>query len=256
MKLFKQILLTHLNRLDLVRAYITTSKPRYPQWWQLHDIQPLALKAPSGEQSVVNSSRGLSRKDYELCTDSISLVHGLEDLLLLINSIISDIKSHQKAGPSRQLIESAVIQLLRTEEPSHFSRYIQLIKRCLRLAVVAFINVFISEAFASEPTKRESYIRDFRQSLLDTSTTWGRSLNMVSKVLLNFDRVALEEPYRAWYFSAAVAVIMHCNEDDWDEVETALLEYISRVCDEPVDQSMMLQAWDLRAMAQRLSGGW
>lgn len=68
---------------------MSVSFPRYPQYTTVRALQPLAINVPSSPAAWFTSAH--PKFEYLYCEDVINLLHGLEDVLLLIRSAALDL---------------------------------------------------------------------------------------------------------------------------------------------------------------------
>jgi hypothetical protein len=248
--------LTLPHRLDVLRAYIAISNPRYPDYSIVRDLQPLAINIPP---SVTGwNPLDYSVEDrinvYRFCEDSIYLVHALEDFMLLIGSA-AKARTEELDSTLGKLIASAAKQLLFRHslgfaDPLHLSR------KCCRLAALIFIDLAIRELFDS-PLDSGHFVRELKMRLLDTNMTpWARSLEMLVMVLIKHDRIALEKAWRAWYVADVVTMTMNLGEETWMMAERKMLAYIQQEAIRAVPGSRSSLIWDMRAIAEGFIDEW
>ena len=241
-----------VQRLDLIRAYIAASSPRYPDYVDVRALKPLLVNIPSTTDYYHTSSTAISidrQAVYELCKYAIRLIHGLEDVLLLISSAAQQTKVVD--GTFYHLLTRAITQLLQDNDTGGLdSSFIQR-RQCFRLAALILIDVSMRESFESPP-QTGRFVRALSTQLLDTKSSWGRSAEMFVKTMLRSDRVALETPSRAWYAADVIIRSVQLGESEWTSVEQKLRDYShkSPLC--KMESSPSSAIWDIGKVAATL----
>ena len=256
-------------RLDAIRAYIAMSAPRYPAYISVRNLPPLYIPIPSPySPSAPNPS--LQVFEHVYCEDAIHLVHGIEDVLLLMRAGALDVLTPVGA-PYKALLSAHVGQLLSPSAshllaahiadsvtnahptpaatpttphtpglPPNTTRRQRLAARTLRLAALVFVDLTVREFFEeAEPTAngrrrplgrqtrrilQERFLGDFAPT--GSAALWGRSLEMMVAVLLQSDRLALEKPWRGWYFADALTLTMALGAEAWAGVGHVLEAFL------------------------------
>ena len=94
-------------------------------------------------------------------------------------------------------------------------------------------------------------------SMLAPSTPLGKSLEMMLAVLLQADRMALERPYRGWYFADALTLTMGLSEETWGLAAEGLMRYLmNEGGQEIVAGSRSATVWDLDAAVKEFRREW
>lgn len=144
---FKPDLETVLIRLDTIRAYMAISQPRFPTWAVLRSLPPLAINiGPIGVDAFPPQS-GYSMHQYLFCEDAIRLIHGLEDVLMLMRSLSPSIPFSPDPAFKLLLVDSLIHHLRRNlfEAPPEFSNHIS--RRVIRMAAIVLIDMAAAEFF-------------------------------------------------------------------------------------------------------------
>ena len=228
----KQDLQTVLVRLDAVRAYVALSAPRFPTYAALRDLAPLAINMP---YSSISATQTPHTQETAFCEDTLQLLHGLEDVLLLLKAVsASDGRALLRA---RDLVSAAVLQCLSPAKVQPGAFVAHRSRSVTRLAALVMLDAAVQHFFDGDAP--ESGFRRIKARLLGdvagdkaSMAAWGRSLEMVVHVLLAADRFALERPWRAWYFADALTIAMKIGECQWDAVESVLRDYLAERCEE------------------------
>ena len=79
---------------------------------------------------------------------------------------------------------------------------------------------------------------------------------MVIAVLLQADRLALERPWRGWYFADGLTITMSIGENDWRKVERELRAYVVVGGFGVQEGSRSSAVWDFAAMGARFLREW
>lgn len=204
----------------------------------MRSLAPLAIGVPTP------SITANSTPEYRFCEDVLHVLHSLEDALLLAHSAAHDLR--KPAGQAfKTLFAASVSQLT---EPTALCRPLQTFDndlylppprplrsaKCIRLATIIFLDVAIRELFDAPHSQMGLYARQLKKRFLGlgtraatTTTPWGRSLEMCIAVLLQADRMALERPWRGWYFADALTLTMKLGEGSWAEVEAEMMAYLN-----------------------------
>ena len=271
------------HRLDAIRAYIAISAPRYPKYTFVRSMEPLAIDIPRrtpypSPNTIPNTTIFEASIHSNYCSDALQLLHDLEDVLLLARSAATDITG-PLGPPVRVLLSAAVAQLLTIPGPSLSSSSSPILQsqgstkrskmatasRCLRLAALAFLDTAMREFFDS-PNKPGDFIAKLQSRflgeatahhMLAPSTPLGKSIEMMLAVLLQADRMALERPYRGWYFADALTLTMGLSEETWAMAAVGLMRYLANEGgQEIVVGSRSATVWDLEAALREFSKEW
>ena len=161
---------------------------------------------------------------YRFCEDCLRMIHGLEDIMLVIGSA-----AQQKKRPSdaelRDLFWDNVLQLLLSDDGEMSNDTLAIAMRCCRLAALILVDFVIHERFHSQP-QEGFFIRVLRKTLLDVNEHWGRSYEMFITIMSRTDRLALERSQRAWYIADVIMLTINMSRDKWTRIEGKLLGYI------------------------------
>ena len=223
-----------VGRLELLRAYLVISSPRYPRFAVIRAVEPIAIRISSSSnhewEDISTQAVGLYQPVYRFCEDCLRIIHGLEDVILIIDSA-----AHQKKRPSdvemRDLFWDAVFQLL-TNDDNNTHDTLAIARRCCRLASLILIDVVIHERLHSQP-QEGFFIRVLRKNLLDVNEHWGRSYEMFITIMSRTDRIALEKSMRTWYIADIIMLTINMSRDKWTRIEGRLLAYIK---ENPLDK--------------------
>ena len=150
--------------------------------------------------------------------------------------------------------------------PPTTTRRQRLAARTLRLAALVLIDLIVREFFddahaltdgrrrpLGHQTRRilkERFLGDF--SPAGPSTLWGRSLEMTVAVLLQADRLALEKPWRGWYFADALTLTMALGEEAWASVGKALRGFLMESVDQQKHEEAMSLAGEMSVGGERV----
>ena len=215
------------GRLELLRAYLVISHPRYPRFAPIRAIEPIAIKIPSSARDWEEMSTETVESHqsvYRFCEDCLRIIHGLEDLMLVIGSA-----AQQKKRPSDQELHSlfwdAVFHLLTDDDNETRNATLAIARRCCRLAALILVDVVIHERLHKQP-QEGFFIRVLRKNLLDVNEHWGRSYEMFITIMSRTDRLALEKSMRAWYIADVIMLTVNMSRDKWTRIEGKLLAYI------------------------------
>lgn len=244
----------------MLRAYIAISYPRYPTYSSVRNILPIAINVPRREHHPPPSYIFASHRAavYGFCEDALALIHELEDTLLLIRSASDTPLAPKSTQPVRELLSSAIAQLLRdpgSTSPVTGPACSRTARKCLRLATLVFLDIAMHESF-STPARPGTFARALKTRFLRTPAPWGRSLEMLLSVLLQTTRMALEKPWRAWYFADVATLTMALGEPTWRAVEAALEGYLRERCAAGRASVGPGAVWDLREAAERAAEEW
>ncbi|MCJ1387697.1 hypothetical protein MMC18_000540 [Xylographa bjoerkii] len=242
-------------RMDVIRAYITISSPRYPTYSIVRSLSPLAINVPRSHPgwSPIDLSTNDRRDVYWFCEDSIYLIHELEDFMLLVGSAAGD-KTENLELSIQDLIKSAASQLVCRQDlgnPDAPRRP----RKCIRLAALIFVDLAIRELFDSPATSGQ-FVCELKARFFDSSTTWGRSLEMLAMVLIKHSRLALEKGWRAWYIADVVTMTMNFGEESWAIAEHNMREYLWNHATKVVLGRRSSQIWDLQSTLESFLSAW
>ena len=203
------------------------SHPRYPRFAPIRAIEPIAIKIPLSARDWEEMSTETIESHqsvYRFCEDCLRIIHGLEDLMLVIGSA-----AQQKKRPSDQELYSlfwdAVFHLLTEEDKETRNATLAIARRCCRLAALILVDVVIHERLQTQP-QEGFFIRVLRKNLLDVNEHWGRSYEMFITIMSRTDRLALEKSMRAWYIADVIMLTVNMSRDKWTRIQDKLLAYI------------------------------
>ncbi|MCJ1377925.1 hypothetical protein MMC17_001021 [Xylographa soralifera] len=244
-----------IMRMDVIRAYIALSSPRYPTYSIVRTLAPLAINVPRSHPgwNPIDLSTNDRRGIYWFCEDGMYLIHELEDFMLLVGSAACD-RTENLELSIQDLIMSAASQLLCRQDlgnPDAPRRP----RRCIRLAALIFMNLAIKELFDSPETSGR-FVCGLKARFFDNTTAWGRSLEMLTMVLVKHSRVALEKGWRAWYIADVVTTTMNFGEDAWAIAEHNMLEYLWNHATKDVPGPRSSRIWDLRTVYEGFLSAW
>ena len=220
-------------RLDVVRAYIALSAPRYPTYSVLRNLSPIAINIPRDVLPFdpIEFAAEERKVVYRFCEDCIYLVHELEDFMMLAGSAArslqagaQDKESAEETETTRQLISAAATQLLCRQDLGNAAGS-PLSRKCCRLAVLVFMDLAVRELFDT-PGRCGQFIHVLKSRLLGPMTPWGRSLEMLLHVLVKHERLALEKAWRAWYVADMITMTMSLSEETWIIAEARMMAYV------------------------------
>ncbi|MCJ1398172.1 hypothetical protein MMC11_001369 [Xylographa trunciseda] len=242
-------------RMDVIRAYIAISSPRYPTYSIVRSLTPLAINVPRSHAgwSPIDLSTNDRKDVYWFCEDSIYLIHELEDFMLLVGSAACD-RTENLELSIQDLIKSAASQLLCRKDmgnPDAPRRP----RKCIRLAALIFIDLAIRELFDSPATSGQ-FVSGLKARFFDSTTPWGRSLEMLAMVLIKHSRVALEKGWRAWYIADVVTTTMNFGEDSWAITQHNMLDYLWNHAVKVVPGPRSSQIWDLQSTLAGFLSAW
>ncbi|MCJ1419165.1 hypothetical protein MMC32_005518 [Xylographa parallela] len=244
-----------IMRMDVIRAYIALSSPRYPTYSIVRSLAPLAINVPRSHSgwTPVDLSTNDRKGVYWFCEDSMYLIHELEDFMLLVGSAACD-RTENLELSIKDLIMSAATQLLCSQElgnPDAPRRS----RRCVRLAALVFMNLAIRELFDSPDTSGR-FVCELKARFFDSTTVWGRSLEMLTMVLIKHSRVALEKGWRAWYIADVVTTTMNFGDDAWAIAEHNMLEYLWNHALKAVPSPRSSRIWELQTIYESFLSAW
>jgi hypothetical protein len=258
----KPELQTVLVRLDAIRAYITLSQPRYPTYACFRSLPPLAIGIPPSRLNPAIPPLAPENPEHAFCEDTFYLLHALEDSLLLLKSVSKDHPGNKFPASVKELVVANVQACLAPTRilPSSFSRSRS--RHVTRLAALVFIDAAIQHFCDSDApdSGAKRLTTRFLGQRADKAAmaAWGRSLEMVIHVLLAADRLALERPWRAWYFADALTLTMKLGNDAWAAVDTMLRDYLDERCRE-VEQlvgARSAELWSLKRVLEAVELAW
>ena len=242
--------------LDLIRAYLTISKPRYPKWRNVQTIQPIVIDC-NPETSVDKFDTRFGHTydvwEHELCCDGLSLIHSLEDLSMLMTT---SALGRDLSEPARDhtKIMNAVKETLHRLPGILINKKLKPAMTCFRLAALIFLDIAIHEHFGLGKASRISHHRSlFTQ--LDPYSQWGCFLDIVLRLLIKGDRAALEETRRAWYMAEILILSTTIGTVRWTEIEEMLCDYLVQPRDGNMEMSLGW-SWDLKATAEMVIEDW
>ncbi|MCJ1474952.1 hypothetical protein MMC13_003612 [Lambiella insularis] len=252
-------------RLDVLRAYIAISNPRYPDYAVVRSLEPLAINIPPKDSDwcSVDLSANDRREVYMFCEDSIYLIHELEDFMLLVGSaarttteeLESKNTSNSRSKTKVQnLIQRSATQLLCRPELGNPCAS-RLPRKCCRLAALIFVDLAIKELFDSPHTSGQ-FVHVLKSRLLGIMTPWGSSLEMLVMVLIKHDRMALEQAWRAWYIADVVTMTMNFAEESWSIAEQKMLEFIWQDALSATPGLRSSLVWDMQTMVEVFINEW
>ena len=244
-------------RLDIMRAYVSASKARYPDFTNCNTIESLFKESTSDSANVEAISTlydGFEGEKHELCVDCINLIHGLEDVTLLINSSAA---RYKQAGPIpiKHHLSIAIRRLLAKRPEDTKSNTLDKCKGSCRLAALVVIDMALRQYF-NISTPDEGSVPVPKLRLLDPISQCGRSLGMLIRVILNSDRMALAEPLRSWYAAEVIAIALKTNVEIWQTMEADLLNYLAVDLQANPADSLIRSLWDLNSMIQIVVDDW
>ena len=244
-----------IMRMDVIRAYIALASPRYPTYSIVRSLAPLAINVPRSHSgwNPIDLSTNDRKGIYWYCEDSMYLIHELEDFMLLVGSVACD-RTENLEFSIQDLIMSAASQLLCSHDlgnPDAPRRP----RRCIRLAALIFMNLAIRELFDS-PATSGRFVGELKARFFDNTTAWGRSLEMLTMVLVKHSRMALEKGWRAWYIADAVTTTMNFGDDDWATAESNMLAYLWNHAIKAVPGPRSSRIWDLQTIYEGFLNAW
>ncbi|KAA8567798.1 hypothetical protein EYC84_008255 [Monilinia fructicola] len=213
-----------VESLDLCRAYIRISRPTYSMY-----------DANSTENLTKTSSLGTSTIQYEVakmqarnefCADFIRMVDGLEKATAVVKDAASKIISQEQWNKFSDRIFSAAIGmswLHPTEQVIDERR--NSIWRCFRLASLVYLQVALHDLFTTAQPKGQDF-QACKCLLLDTTTDWGRAIEMLARVILRGERSKTERHRRAWYVANAMIELQDFALETWRMAESTLFSYL------------------------------
>ena len=250
-------MLMRIDRLDLLRAYATFSRHRFPGYVVCRSLPSLdeqlaIVSLDDGDEQTIAGSH--SEETSEFSHDCIALLDGLEDVV----SMIRDTKSR---GPQveafwfKPLLEGLVRRLLRRAPGVALDKRSILIKGCCRLVVLISVDILVREAFGT-PNYSSHFVRKVKSDLLDMDTKLGRTLYWLIVATLHGQKVDLGEPARGLYVAEAVLLAMDVSENTWRLVRARLLEYLETQKPNRLVDTHVSQLWDLEPITQIVIENW
>lgn len=203
----------------------------------------------------------LNEPRYLLCTDCLLLIHGLEDIRLLIASLTPRVEDIWRTQ-DQSLLSTVVRDLL--ERPAYLifiQRFFATAHVCCRLAALVFVDMCLQGRDAPSET-------DFTQknrhrnliAMLYPYVSWYRTITILLRLLLGGDhRLALEDPRRAWFIVDAIMLVLTVSEDTWEVVERVLRSYLlDPDAEGGVPEPVMFGKWewDLKGLAREVVDEW
>ena len=242
-------------RMDVIRAYISISSPRYPTYSIVRSLTPLAINVPRSlpDWSPIDLSTNDRKEVYWWCEDSIYFIHELEDFMLLVGSAACD-KTENLELSIQDLIKSAASHLLCRQELGNPNAP-RLSRKCTRLAALIFVDLAIKELFDSPATSGQ-FLSDVKARFFSITTPWGRSLEMLAMVLIKHSRVALEKAWRAWYVADVVTTTMNFGDESWAIAERNMLEYLQSHAIKVTAGPRSSQIWDPKSTLEDFVRAW
>ncbi|KAI9649300.1 hypothetical protein NHQ30_001872 [Ciborinia camelliae] len=188
-----------------------------------------------GFVNLVFASLGASTIQYEVammqarndfCADFIRMVDGLERATGVIKSAASKITSQELWDNFSDRICSEAIGMswLDSTEPTIDERR-KVIWKCFRLAALIYLRMALQE-FHTTPQLNGQYFRACKYRLLDTTTDWGRAIEMLTRVILRGERSNVERHRRAWYVANAMIELQEFGIEIWKMAEGTLFTYL------------------------------
>lgn len=222
-------------RLDVLRAYLVLSAPRYPHYACLGSLTPFVVKLPRLAEAPWTVKAGSSaltepvesiESPYRASEDILLLIHDLEELMPLIHCTESTCSSFAQESTSlRDLFSLSLSRMLQRPANGTCSYTTHLTLKCLRLAALVFIDVAMRETF-DHPKGAGHFVREIKHHFLTSTRPWARSIEMLIAVLLQSDRMKLEEAWRAWYVADAATLPMGLTGLQCLAIEAALVEFL------------------------------
>jgi hypothetical protein len=214
--------------LDLFRAYFAISAPRYAAFSVIRSIRPLAVNCPPrihewGSEYALDKC---GKKIYRYCEEFMVLIHGLEDLMLLIRSVADNARIPDSSD--QDLVACSVLQLLKPSEYDRPDNPIFLAKKCVCLALLIFIDFAVQYLF-DYPNQDPSILAGKLKATFlpgNAHTPGARSLEMLAVMMLQSNRMTMEKPWRCWYVADVGILTMRQSDSSWRRVEAELLDYI------------------------------
>lgn len=181
-------------------------------------------RTSSMETEVINMQ---ARNDFG--ADFIKMVDGLERATGAIKDAASKtMSSEQWNSPSDRICSAAIGMswLHPTEQATDEKRNVTW--RCSRLASLIYLQIALKE-FSTTPPLSGQYVRACKNRLLDTSTNWGRAIEMLARVILRGERSNVERHRRAWYIANAIIELQEFGLGTWKAVEGILFTYLGSI---------------------------
>ncbi|CAD6444120.1 ea3d2b18-cb24-4b93-b1b5-6dacfd42c220 [Sclerotinia trifoliorum] len=213
-----------IESLDLCRAYIQISRPIYSRC-DKNVIEELTTTSSLGASTLQYQIAEMQAKN-NFCTDFIRMVYGLERATGIIKDEAPKTTSPEQWNNFSDRICSAAIGmswLHSTERATDERRSIMW--KCFRLASLIYLQMALQE-FNTTPQLREKYFQACRYRLLDTTSGWGRAIEMLARVILQGERSNVERHRRAWYVANAMIELQGIGLDTWKKVEGTLFTYL------------------------------
>ncbi|KAB8296002.1 hypothetical protein EYC80_008816 [Monilinia laxa] len=154
------------------------------------------------------------------------MVDGLEKATAVIKNAASNITFQGQWNKFSDRIFSAAIGmswLHPTEQVIDERR--NSIWRCFRLASLVYLQVALNDLFTTSQPKGQ-YFQACKYRLLDTTTDWGRAIEMLARVILRGERSKTERQRRAWYVANAMIELQDFALGTWIMAESTLFSYL------------------------------
>ena len=239
-------------RMDLLRAYMTISKPRYPGWRAFQSLEPIMIDISSGAQP------GIDEALNDLCSDFLSLIHGLEDLVLLIGSVDPATEEWDTCPDLSIVVDAAASLLSKLTWSADERNDLKIIKTCCRLATLVFIDICLHRYFdTSEGIWGEGNRHAALFALLRDYQHWRLQLNILLQLLLKGNRVALEDPRRTWYIVEVLMLVQTVGPQTWPLIfEILCTHLLPEGASEGQQKLDYDRIWDLESMARNVISDW
>ncbi|KAM3083841.1 hypothetical protein ACMFMG_002049 [Clarireedia jacksonii] len=213
-----------IESLDLCRAYIRFQEPTY----SAYDKSLIDKLASLGyiEPEVLENELSRMRARNDFCADFIKLVDGLEKATGVIKKTASKGLCQEQWDDFRNYIFSAAMKMgWTTTAEESMDDVRNTTRRCFRLASLVLLRATLQE-FRSIAPLSGKYFRGCKYRLLDTTTEWGRAIEMLALVILRGQRSTVERHRRAWYVANAMLSLQNFGLETWKMVEETLLSYL------------------------------
>lgn len=213
--------------LDLCRAYIRVGRPTYSKYDE-YLTEQLKMTSSLGTSTIqYEVTKMQARNDF--CTNFIKMVDGLERATGAIKDASSKTISPEQWNNFSNRIYSAATgtSWLHPTEEIIDERH-NLIWQCFRLASLVYLQMALQE-FRATPPAHGHHFRACKYRLLDTTTNWGRAIEMLARVILRGERSTVERHRRAWYVANAMIELQDFGLETWQTAAGTLFTYLESV---------------------------
>ena len=230
-------------RLDLSRAFINTSSPRYSRYDELQ--LPIEYEKVEKKFGFTKSMMTEMHDVYRFSHECIMLVVGMEKLTERIREAIKDCSFFNDWEHLAVRLSSYILCLPSSpgtckRGPSSKARI-----RCCHLAGLIYIYLAVHELSCSPPL-RGTFLKRFKSELLDMDEEWGLAIEMLVLVLVRgkISGVTIWTRHRrAWYVANSIMVLEAFSTDTWLQIEKRIWKFLWSILAEATDEGARTARW-------------